>query len=366
MNMRKLITTAFALLCVFLVFATTTPLLGNPLPSWFPNPLPTPMPKQYVDYVNQYNSLAISEMNRSGMPASIILAQGLLESGAGTGTIALEANNHFGIKCHNSWGGDCFAKEDDDYDADGQLVKSPFRVYASVEESYIDHTNFLLQNIRYERLFYIDKRDYIGWAFGLQACGYATDPKYAQSLITLVEKYNLYQYDGSNTPRRRLVEMGPMEPAMPIVPERFLKTPAPVASKVTPEPVHKVKIATEPEVKPYIAERVEVKSSETLFMQEEEGTTAPQERLVVTRRPNARPTVETPTKPTNSGDNYYKIGSGNGMKKLENVMGQIGNTLEKPLQQLDKKVREVRETYRSKGDDGPQEGDFLWKEEDKK
>lgn len=147
------------------------------------------------DYIERHYQIAIREMHRSGIPASITLAQGIHESAWGGGKLAINSNNHFGIKCKKTWSGPSYYIEDDDYDASGKLMQSCFRAYQSVEDSYIDHTNFLLSNTRYKRLFAHDQTDYKSWARGLKQCGYATDPNYAIKLIRTIEEYDLHQYD---------------------------------------------------------------------------------------------------------------------------------------------------------------------------
>lgn len=142
-------------------------------------------------YIKQFSYIAIREMNNSGVPASITLAQGLLESGNGTSKLALEANNHFGIKCTSEWRGKTMLKDDDQKD-------DCFRVYASPEESYKDHSEFLKRK-RYAALFELDKNDYRGWAMGLKAAGYATNPRYPELLISLIERYNLNRFDRKET-----------------------------------------------------------------------------------------------------------------------------------------------------------------------
>ncbi len=146
-------------------------------------------------YIEKYKDLAIREMHRTGIPASIKLAQGLLESQAGFSELAQFANNHFGIKCKSDWQGQRFFKEDDDYDPNGLLTKSCFRVYPSVYDSYRDHSQFLRLRPRYQKLFQLNRTDYRAWAYGLKECGYATDPRYPQKLIQIIEKYRLHQYD---------------------------------------------------------------------------------------------------------------------------------------------------------------------------
>lgn len=137
----------------------------------------------YLDYIAQWRDVAIRHQQMYGIPASITMAQGLLESGAGTSELAKNANNHFGIKCTSEWMGDVYRYDDDRKD-------ECFRVYLNAEESYKDHALFL-QRSRYARLFTIPVADYGAWARGLKECGYATDPAYAQKLIRVIEDYNL-------------------------------------------------------------------------------------------------------------------------------------------------------------------------------
>lgn len=147
------------------------------------------------DYISRYKTIAIQEMNTYGIPASITLAQGLLESANGNSTLAREANNHFGIKCTSDWQGESFFKDDD-------AINDCFRVYRSPEDSFRDHSEFLLRK-RYAALFELDKDDYSGWAHGLKKAGYATNPRYAELLIDLIERYGLYEYDrGEKAPEK--------------------------------------------------------------------------------------------------------------------------------------------------------------------
>ena len=141
----------------------------------------------YEDYINRYKDIAIEQMMRHRIPASITLAQGLLESGAGKSLLTVSSNNHFGIKCHNEWTGRRFYKDDD-------IKDDCFRVYDNARESFEDHSKFLLRP-RYQSLFRLKTTDYKGWARGLKACGYATNPQYADKLIGLIELYGLYEYD---------------------------------------------------------------------------------------------------------------------------------------------------------------------------
>lgn len=143
---------------------------------------------EYEEYVSKYKSIAIREMYDYGIPASITLAQGILESGLGKSELAVNANNHFGIKCHNEWSGERMYHDDD-------ARQECFRKYDNAEESFIDHSQFLKNRARYSFLFELDRSDYKGWAKGLKEAGYATDPKYPVRLINLIEEHNLHQYD---------------------------------------------------------------------------------------------------------------------------------------------------------------------------
>ncbi len=149
------------------------------------------------DYIIRYQSVAVDEMQRSKIPASIKMAQAILESGAGQSQLAKLANNHFGIKCGPSWQGKKFYKKDDEY-KNGQLHKSCFRVYNSGEDSFADHSAFLTdqaKGYRYGFLFDLNPKDYKSWARGLQKAGYATHPSYAGRLIKLIERYELDRLD---------------------------------------------------------------------------------------------------------------------------------------------------------------------------
>ncbi|QEM06890.1 LysM peptidoglycan-binding domain-containing protein [Mucilaginibacter rubeus] len=140
-----------------------------------------------LEYIDRFKAIAIQEMNQYGIPASITLAQGLFESGAGNSDLAKYANNHFGIKCTSDWTGKSYYKDDDN-------VNDCFRVYDNPEDSFRDHSAFLKRK-NYAKLFELDKNDYEGWAYGLKKAGYATNPKYPQLLINIIVKYNLDQYD---------------------------------------------------------------------------------------------------------------------------------------------------------------------------
>lgn len=144
--------------------------------------------KQYENYIKQYRDIAVQEMKRYHIPASITLAQGLLESGAGQSTLARKSNNHFGIKCGGDWTGRTVSHDDD---ARGEC----FRAYKHPKESYEDHSKFLAGRPRYASLFKLSITDYKGWARGLKKAGYATNPRYADQLIGIIELYDLHRYD---------------------------------------------------------------------------------------------------------------------------------------------------------------------------
>lgn len=170
-------------------------------------------------YVNTYKALAIAEEQRAGIPAAIILAQGLHESEAGTSELVKQSNNHFGIKCKDDWKGGVVYHDDDSR-------QECFRSYATAADSYRDHSDFLRRSGRYSFLFDLDPADYEGWAYGLKKAGYATNIKYSQILIKLIKDYNLQQYS--------LIAMGKMRPEDEVV----LVAPgtAPVAAAVVLSP----------------------------------------------------------------------------------------------------------------------------------
>lgn len=166
--------------CIFCLFATLFALLSVSAADlvWS---------KQYQDYFERYHEVAIEQMVMHRIPASITLAQGVLESAAGRSELAVNGNNHFGIKC-NGWTGRKTYHDDDERN-------ECFRAYGSAYESYEDHSRFLTGSPRYQKLFQLKLTDYKGWAKGLKACGYATSPTYAKKLIQIIELYELYQYD---------------------------------------------------------------------------------------------------------------------------------------------------------------------------
>lgn len=171
------------------------------------------------DYVAMYKDIAIEEMQRTGIPASIKLAQGILESNSGRSELAVKANNHFGIKCGGDWNGQSFYKKDDDYNKRGKLIESCFRSYNSPEYSFVAHSEFLTdprKSARYGFLFELKSTDYKGWAHGLKKSGYATNPQYASLLIRIIEEMGLHDYDRPGTSVRK---------------EKTTKTPSSTTSK---------------------------------------------------------------------------------------------------------------------------------------
>ena len=164
--------------------------------------------QRYQEYIERYSPLAVEQMRVHKIPASITLAQGLLESGAGYSELARKSNNHFGIKCGGRWNGPSVRHDDD-------ARQECFRAYGNPVESYEDHSLFLKRGARYAFLFDLDITDYKGWARGLKKAGYATDPSYANRLITIVEDYELYKYDrarqrgGAYVPRVENIVINP-------------------------------------------------------------------------------------------------------------------------------------------------------------
>lgn len=161
-------------------------------------------------YIEKYRETAITEMQRANIPASITLAQGIHESSCGKSELAINARNHFGIKCHKEWNGPGYTYDDD-------RVGECFRIYNNAEESYKDHSDFLTSRARYNSLFDLKVTDYKGWAHGLKAAGYATNPKYAHILIDLIEKYSLHKYDTGQETGQEKSSREPASPAESVV-----------------------------------------------------------------------------------------------------------------------------------------------------
>jgi hypothetical protein len=175
-------------------FAKSAP---NALPEW-----------QQQFFIDTWSHTAVDNMNRYGIPASITLAQAIVESGWGQGRVAVEGNNFFCIKANNGWTGEVVRHMDDERDS------SQFRKYMSVEESFSDHSAFLRQNQRYRSLFELEATDYRGWAKGLKSAGYATDSAYAERLIAVIERHRLHVYDAANgaaAPKLLMAEALPAE-----------------------------------------------------------------------------------------------------------------------------------------------------------
>lgn len=169
------------------------------------------------EYVESYATIAKDNMRRHGIPASITLAQGILESGAGRGTLCVNANNHFGIKCHTGWTGETVHHDDDS-------AQECFRKYDKPAESYNDHSLFLTTRGRYASLFKLGKDDYSAWAHGLKAAGYATDPQYPAKLIGLIERYDLAKHDAEvlghdyvPAPKKEVVKPAPAQPKEEVI-----------------------------------------------------------------------------------------------------------------------------------------------------
>ncbi|MDI1354892.1 MAG: glucosaminidase domain-containing protein [bacterium] len=150
------------------------------------------------NYIDSYAEEAIEQMVQFNIPASVILAQAILESRSGTSELAKRSNNHFGIKCHNGWEGDTILKDDDS-------TNECFRRYASIDESYTDHSLFLSSRPRYASLFYLSVNDFKGWCYGLKNAGYATSPDYADELIKLITDKKLYELDACEKLDRKLL-----------------------------------------------------------------------------------------------------------------------------------------------------------------
>jgi len=157
----------------------------------------------YQQYIDQYKDLAIRQMQKYGIPASITLAQGVFESGGGQSELARRGNNHFGIKCHG-WQGATVYHDDD-------RAGECFRAYATPYDSFEDHSRFLRNGKRYRNLFSLKRTDYKGWARGLKAAGYATNPQYADRLIALIQLYKLYRYDTATKYDKELAERFPKD-----------------------------------------------------------------------------------------------------------------------------------------------------------
>ena len=192
-------TQPYALLCGFLIgLFFSLPLLAQTLtPEEIAKKAAAEKVKKLA-YVKKYSWLAIEEMRRTGIPASIKLAQAIVESRSGTSHLATEANNHFGLKCGKEWTGKTMFRMDDDRDAYGVLIESCFQAYTTIRESYTRHSDHLLNPAKMDRygyLFALDVLDYRAWAEGLQKGGYSTNPLYAQILVQTIEELALHEFD---------------------------------------------------------------------------------------------------------------------------------------------------------------------------
>ena len=147
------------------------------------------------EYIIKWSEISRLESQRTGIPVSIILGQAILESSYGRSSLDIEANNHFGIKCKRHWTGKIYHLKDDDRNDEGHLIKSCFRAYDQVMDSFIDHSQFLMYTLCYRTLQDLHKKDYKSWAKGLYSCGYATDRNYAQKLIRCIETHRLWEMD---------------------------------------------------------------------------------------------------------------------------------------------------------------------------
>ncbi len=180
-------------------------------------------------YITKYKEIAKNNMQQFGIPASITLAQALLESGSGTGSLCLQANNHFGIKCRADWTGSTVKYDDD-------ALQECFRKYADPKDSFKDHSTFLLSKPWYAKLFKLDIKDYKAWAKGLKLAGYATDPLYPQKLINLIEKNKLYEIDNEVRPNAIIIiEQENEQEIGQVVQETKIETPKIIESDLTNE-----------------------------------------------------------------------------------------------------------------------------------
>ena len=210
-------------------------------------------------YINRYSSLAVSEMRRTGVPASITLAQGMIESDFGRSSLTREGNNHFGIKCHDNWTGPAIRHNDD-------RRNECFRKYSRPEDSFYDHSDFLKTGSRYRDLFDLSPTDYKAWAHGLKRDGYATNPDYANMLIRKIEENNLYYFDSVNQlkPQAEIVRL-PEKPADTVAPKVNQGYPRPIVSESADVPSHVQRVMENNRIQ-YIL----VRDGETLGMIENE------------------------------------------------------------------------------------------------
>ena len=264
-------------------------------------------------YIEDYKDIAMVEMQRYNIPASITLAQGILESGSGQGRLARYGNNHFGIKCHATWNGKTITHDDDE-------KSECFRRYKYAYESFEDHSQFLMKRGRYSSLFELNPTDYESWAHGLKKAGYATDPAYAKKLIALIKKFNLHLYD------EQVVAMKG-EPVNFSMGTDIVSTPLPkreVAQVVQNEPIAPAKpVVTKKEV---TKEKVVVKSAPVIADSSKKTETS---KKVETAKPAipAKPQVSSQVKKEAIAEVYYQVQTGDTLYK-------IAREQQVPVQQL--------------------------------
>ena len=263
-------------------------------------------------YIEDYKDIAMVEMQRYNIPASITLAQGILESGSGQGRLARYGNNHFGIKCHATWNGKTITHDDDE-------KSECFRRYKYAYESFEDHSQFLMKRGRYSSLFELNPTDYESWAHGLKKAGYATDPAYAKKLIALIKKFNLHQYD------EQVVAMKG-EPVNFSMGTDIVSTPLPkreVAQVVQNEPIAPAKPVTKKEV---TKEKAVVKSAPVIADSSKKTETS---KKVETAKPAtpAKPQVSSQVKKEAIAEVYYEVQTGDTLYK-------IAREQQVPVQQL--------------------------------
>ncbi|WP_456062887.1 glucosaminidase domain-containing protein [Capnocytophaga leadbetteri] len=263
-------------------------------------------------YIEDYKDIAMVEMQRYNIPASITLAQGILESGSGQGRLARYGNNHFGIKCHATWNGKTITHDDDE-------KSECFRRYKYAYESFEDHSQFLMKRGRYSSLFELNPTDYESWAHGLKKAGYATDPAYAKKLIALIKKFNLHQYD------EQVVAMKG-EPVNFSMGTDIVSTPLPkreVAQVVQNEPIAPAKPVTKKEV---TKEKAVVKSAPVIADSSKKTETS---KKVETAKPTtpAKPQVSSQVKKEAIAEVYYQVQTGDTLYK-------IAREQQVPVQQL--------------------------------
>jgi LysM repeat protein len=251
-------------------------------------------------YITDFKLISISEMRASGIPASIKLAQGILESDCGRSPLATIANNHFGVKCGKAWTGANIMQLDDDVDSTGAVIPSCFRAYFHGSESYRDHTAFLTspnKKSRYGFLFDLGSADYQGWAHGLKMAGYASDPTYPQKLIQIIEKFKLYEYD---EPIARIVPAGEV-----IVAQETKKS----TTTTAPKPKEKLQTEKSKDTPIIVADEPKAKKVKTA---EKPNTKTKVMRKYVVERINGLPTVL-----TSGGESLEDIATAQGMDPFD-------------------------------------------------